>query len=84
MLLHHYKDGSPNPQIPAPNSFRSQFTNNLNLYGFPQGNAEQGTFKKIALVDGFLGGNGVNSPGQKGFTFDTRHIKTRLYFVKVK
>lgn len=84
MLLHHYSDDDPNPQSPKPDNFRIQFVNNLNTYGFPQGDAGTTDFRKIALVDGSLGGNGVNSPGQKGFTFDTRHIKTRLFFVKVK
>ncbi|MFD2731421.1 pre-peptidase C-terminal domain-containing protein, partial [Pedobacter alpinus] len=83
MLLHHYTDGTPNPQIPMPNGFRAQFLSSPYMASFPNGDSGQ-PFRKIALVDGSLGGNGVNTAGEKAFTFDTRHIKTRLFFIKVK
>lgn len=81
MLVHHYLANSISP-AGAP-GFRDRFVNVLNNLGFPEGDAGQ-PFRKVALVDGNLGGLLVNTPSQKGFTFDVRHIKTRHFVFKVR
>ncbi|WP_419801432.1 T9SS type A sorting domain-containing protein [Mucilaginibacter sp.] len=82
MLVHHYLSNSIIPGG-AP-GFRDRFAGVLNNMGFPTGDAGQ-PFRKIALVDGSLGGIQVNSPAQKGFTFDSRQaFIQRLFFFKVK
>jgi len=56
----------------------------LNQLGFPQGDPGQ-PFRKIALVNGSLGGTGINSPGQKGFTFDIRRYHNiDLWLFKIR
>ena len=82
MLLRHYlslgSDGAP--------GFRDQFLTNINQLGFPVGDPNQ-PFRKIALIDGSLGGTEINSPGQKGFTFDVRrwhNIDLWLFKIRYK
>lgn len=82
MLIKHYlsptSDGAP--------SFRDQFLTNINQLGFPVGDPNQ-PFRKIALIDGSLGGTEINSPGQKGFTFDVRrwhNIDLWLFKIRYK
>lgn len=82
MLVHHYLSNSIVP-AGAP-GFRDRFANMMANMGFPTGDAGQ-PFRKIALIDGSLGGIQVNSPSQKGFTFDTRQaFVLNLFFFKVK
>ncbi|MBB2146415.1 hypothetical protein GM921_13015 [Pedobacter sp. LMG 31464] len=79
MLVSHYLSPS---SVGAP-GFRNQFLSNINTLGFPVGDSGQ-AFRKIALIDGSLGGTEINSPGQKGFTFDVRRYRKRLFIFKVK
>jgi len=79
MLLHHYLANSESP-IGAP-GFRNRFVDMLNTIGFPSGDPGQ-PFRKVALIDGSLGGVEVNSAGQKGFTFDIRRRKTTFFFIR--
>ncbi|MFC5285336.1 T9SS type A sorting domain-containing protein [Pedobacter alpinus] len=73
MLVHHFLSNSEAP-AGAPN-FRNQFLTTINNLGFPEGDV--GTqFRKIALIDGSLGGTETNSPEQKAFTFDIRRRKS--------
>lgn len=82
MLVHHYTADSYSA-AGAP-GFRDRFAATLNDMGFPSGDSLQ-PFRKIALIDGSLGGVQVNSPGQKGFTFDVRHtIAINLFLWKWK
>lgn len=79
MLVHHYLSNSEYP-AGAP-GFRDRFMGVLNTIGFPQGDPGQ-AFRKIALIDGSLGGTEINSAGQKGFTFDIRRRKTTFFFIR--
>jgi len=80
MLISHYLS----PSSGGAPGFRSQFLNSINSLGFPVGDPGQ-PFRKIALVDGSLGGIEINSPGQKGFTFDVRRYhRIDLWLFKIK
>ncbi len=59
MLVHHFLSNS---EIPAgAPDFRNQFLTNINNLGFPVGDTGS-PFRKIALIDGSLGGTETNSP----------------------
>ncbi|MFC6996035.1 DNRLRE domain-containing protein [Rufibacter roseus] len=78
MLRYHY----------LPNTYTDyfqRFYNSLNLLGFPNGDiGEEEDFRKIALVNGSLGGIEVNAPCQKGFTLDVRQVtKVNLILFKI-
>lgn len=80
MLISHYLS----PSSGGAPGFRSQFVNNMNTLGFPIGDPGQ-PFRKIALVDGSLGGTEINTPGQKGFTFDVRRYHNiDLWLFKIR
>ncbi len=80
MLIKHYLSSSGGG---AP-TFRSQFLSNINALGFPVGDPNE-PFRKISLIDGNLGGVEINSPGQKGFTFDVRRLHSiNLLLFKIR
>ncbi len=67
MLIKHYNYSSTVGQ----NEFKDIFDYTINQMGFPVGDTGQ-PLRKIALINGSIGGTEINTPEQKGFTFDIR------------
>jgi hypothetical protein len=80
MLINHYLANLSGPGG-AP-GFRDRFVTAMNAIGFPAGDPGQ-VFRKIALIDGSLGGNELHAGGQQGFYFDVRAIADiHIWFIR--
>jgi len=78
MLINHYNSGTTSTGgFPG---FRDRFAAALNTVGFPKGDPGQ-PFRKIAIVDGSLGGTTSYSACQTGFIFAVRPVIISINFL---
>jgi hypothetical protein len=78
MLVNHYQAVSST--LAGAPGFRNTFVQTMNNIGWPVGDPGQ-PFRKIALINGSLGGNELHNACEKGFTMDTRKYHTVNLFL---